>query len=319
MIDIQLANFNQIKKNSDPSYNKFLPWRELNFDFLSILEDFSCNPISYIIYNKFIFAFFDNTTRNSLENSYYFSLFNGYLSLFSATLSDSINLKRTCLVFLPEIHNDENFCGYEFLPLLENILNEKKIVLVGRDQIMTQLSANSKNCTYNTYIRLDSMNYLDTLDSHTRQKAKKYIRLFGECKYDFRVFDLANYCEQAYRLYNQVCQIYHEQPEPYFIWEHLSQNIRNGNINWYGIFYKDELILCLSAWKDKTNAVLSFFGKNNFYADDIKCNYLMHNLFIKTVQSLYSQGIVCIYNGFGHYEMKKQLGFRKINFNAILF
>lgn len=300
-------------------------WRELHYDYLKLLQNGENGLFKYIEVDDSIIPYYIN---NQQQWEVAKDLMNPLLYVMLDTLGINNN-NNNVFVFIPDSFNKLTTGKIKdylvrMTKLLEDkyaLLEKKLNILVFCDernkslQVLEELSKIMKVGSYNTLIDINFNNieeYEERREGKRRRDIRRWKRYFEESDLKFSKVDIKSYVDDMKEFYESQC-IKHDSPyEPSYFWEKINK-YKSENIDWYGVFKDEALLLFTGIWKYDSGAILSLFGKNSDKEDLIRESsaYIIMNY--KLIELAINNGFKKLYNGYGNPEIKKKLGFKSID------
>lgn len=289
-----------------------LEWREFHPAYLKVKQ------FNFFHFKDFAIPIFVNDQDKNEDTQFFLKFFLNELELCSKD--------RIVLLFIPLSFELSSKNTSDLFQVLKKIYPEYHLILFGNISI-DQKSLLLKNykvseVSYNTVIEIpdkcDKVNLLydEILNKKQRSNLKSYIKQFEKTGLIIKKIDLESEERRMFDLYNQMCSKFGEPTLEFSVWKEISEN--SDMIDWFGVYKEENLILFVGFWKFKKSAIISFFGKDLHYEKLIRDSKAYFILFSSINDYAIKNDINTVYNGYGNYELKKQLGFKKIDYYMIL-
>lgn len=313
----------EILKKMSFKHNKS-GWREFDPNYLKILDHISMIPFEFFEIDDWIIPFYSTINKSHKMHE----IMHEFVSIFAQALS--LKLKPTdCILlsFMPKQFS-------EITPREQSLLLSKMsdikcereemnitIILFHCDYKFSSNFENIKTkiCSYNTELKVRFANmteYISMLKPKNRSEMRKVIKDFDSSNLEFKRIDTKIYTERMQYLYESNCKKYNSDFEPKDFWEVIKSKDLALDVEWYGIFQEDTLLSFLGLWFEDENAIMSIYGKDYEYEEQLRETFSYYNLSLRIMERAWERGATTIINGYGQEEIKKKLGFEKIDYFA---
>ncbi|MBO0474400.1 hypothetical protein JZO86_11890 [Enterococcus ureasiticus] len=289
-----------------------LEWREFHPAYLKAKQ------FNFFQFKDFVIPIFVNDQDKNEDTHSFLEIFLNELELCSED--------KIVLLFIPVSFELSSINTVALFQVLRKTYPEYHLLLFGnisRDQ-KSQLSNKYKvsEVSYNTVIEIPekcekvTLLYDGILNKKQQNNLKSYNKQFEKSGLTIKKIDWKVEQKIMFNLYNQMCHKFGEPTVEFSLWKEISEN--SDMVDWFGVYKEEILILFVGFWKSKKSAIISFLGKDLHYEKLIRDSKVYFILFSSINEYAIKNNISKIYNGYGNYDLKKQLGFKKLDYFMIL-
>ncbi len=293
-------------------------WRETSDSFVDYLDKID-EPVFHYAKTKYGLVLYVDSKdcRNDMDN-----YMQSFVSLFISIAG--IEQKPYCLFFIPDTNN--YYIKRDLIIELLDKFKECDVLILYRNDCENRLIENAfESCsnvkvTYNSeldiggYCNVDG--YLSSLSSKRRCNIKNSIKRFNAFEtLDVRKFDIRDNKIQVIKLYKECCDRHEDFVESKGFLNNLDSL---ENVDWYGVFDRNDLVMFSGFWKNSDSVVLGFFGKDYKKEKIIRDSRSYYMLMLKMIEDAISDNYCKVYDGFGVEEVKKRMGFKIIDYSILV-
>lgn len=285
-------------------------WRETSDAFVDYLNKIGEQVFHCIRFENIQILYIDCSDKRHEMDDYIQS----FIGLFKTMAN--LEEKQYCLVFLPDTNN--NYFQRDLIIEVMAKLKTRDVLILYKegdrnDFIKREFPSYAHvKVTYNSTLNLlgycDLDDYMNCLSRNQRHYLKKSIKKFSTYEtLDIRKFNVADYKAQVIDLYRSCCLKHEDFVEGRGFLNNLEVA---ENVEWYGVFEENSLIMFSGYWKNKDSVVLGMFGKEYKKEKLLRDSRAYFVLKLKMIENSIHEKKTRVYDGYGVRDIKQSLGFR---------
>lgn len=288
-------------------------WRETCLPFINYLDKLEELPYSFLKIGKIQIPYLD--VEPAMEDNYILSFVRLFLYL------SEIEERTFYFVFFPRCEEGE-FCKKILDRIFLELLNKKIVILFNKKTCIDDIRLrNTKTVTYNSVLPLknyqDFSDFIEERSGKKKRFLKRSIRIFSN-NHDFAIkqINMESSLEYILDLYVQCCNKHDDFMESKKFLENLHLA---DNVDWYGVYYCEKLVMFTGYWKNAESVVLGMFGKDYAYEPILRKNnvYFAFNLFL--IGKAIEQRFDFLFSSYGEQDLKRQIGYEFEDYGIAVF
>ncbi|UCH94942.1 MAG: hypothetical protein JSV88_32465 [Candidatus Aminicenantes bacterium] len=299
-------------------------WRELHYDYLSLLQHDSDNLFEFMVFPDVIIPFYSNKYAHgpTIEN-----YMNPLIGIMLSALGTDENTFAALILIPPAVETCPGQKIREYIAkaisrLEKRYENKKEIPVVlafcsetnkKTVSLLNKISLTSAVASYNTCLKLDFDGIEDFNKSQSynfRRSVRRWLAAFSRHNLEFRRVDAPGYCDEMHILYAALCERVEGMDEPGAFWANL-KNHTSENLEWYGIFQGSSLVCFGGVWSYGQHSLLSILGRKDEKLCKAGMTYFV--MYYKLIEIALQRKIKRMYASYGNIDVKNRFGFESIN------